>query len=228
MRFDPTLYVVTDRSLSLGRGNEEVVRRAIAGGATMIQYREKSLTDDEMADEAARLLRVCRAAGVPLIVNDRVEVAKRTGADGLHVGQGDLDPAEARRILGPGALVGVSVHDAAEAREAERKGADYVGANGLFPTATKTDLGAPIGLDGLARIAAATSLPVVAIGGIHAGNAAAVVGAGAAGIAVVSAAVSADDIEGACARLLEAVAAGRSPSGRPISWPTTKGYPAPP
>lgn len=200
-----SLYVVTDRALSRGRSSEEVVRRAIAGGATVIQYREKELPDDAVAEEAARILRICRAAGVPLIVNDRVEVAARIGADGIHVGQGDLDPAAARRILGPRAIVGVSVHDAGEAREAAGKGADYLAANGVFPTATKTDLGAPLGLDGLARIAAATPLPVVAIGGLHAGNAAAAIRAGASGIAVVSAAVSAIDVEGACAELRRAV-----------------------
>jgi thiamine-phosphate pyrophosphorylase len=212
-RFDPALYVVTDRGLSRGRENAEVVRRALAGGATMIQYREKSLPDDAMAEEAAHLLVLCRAAGVPLVINDRIDVALRVGADGLHVGQGDLDPGEARRRLGDGRILGVSVHDAGEARRAEALGADYIAANGLFPTASKTDLGAPLGLDGLARIAAATSLPVVAIGGIHAGNAASVVRAGAAGIAVISAVVSADDIEGACAVLRQAVVAGMAGRG---------------
>jgi thiamine-phosphate pyrophosphorylase len=211
--FDPSLYLVTDRGLSRGRSHEEVVRRAIAGGATLVQYREKKLPVDAMADEAARILRVCRERGVPFIVNDSLETARRIGADGLHLGQDDLDPAEARAILGEGFVIGVSVHDAREAEEAERKGADYVAANGVFPTASKLDLGTPLTLAGLSAIARATSLPVVAIGGIHAGNAADAIRAGAAGVAVISAVVSADDIEGACGALRAAIDAARGGGG---------------
>ncbi len=206
---DPTLYVVTDRALSRGRSHGEVVRRAIAGGATLIQYREKNLSEDEMAEEASRLLRTCRAGGVPLIVNDSLEVARKSGADGLHLGQGDSDPGRARAVMGAGFLIGVSVHDAGEARKAEADGADYLAANGVFPTGSKSDLGAPLGLSGLAAIVGATSLPVVAIGGINAGNAADVIRAGAAGLAVISAVVSAAGIESACRSLREAIVSGR-------------------
>ncbi|HEY5996334.1 MAG TPA: thiamine phosphate synthase, partial [Candidatus Deferrimicrobiaceae bacterium] len=175
-----------------------------------VQYREKNLPPDAMADEAARILRVCREGGVPFIVNDSLETARKTGADGLHLGQDDLDPAEARAILGEGVVIGVSVHDAEEAEEAEGKGADYVAANGVFPTASKTGLGAPLTLAGLSSIVRATTLPVVAIGGIHAGNAADAIRAGAAGLAVISAVVSADDIEGACGALRAAIDAARA------------------
>jgi len=208
-RFDPTLYVVTDRGLSVGRGNPEVVRRALAGGATMIQYRDKAGGARSLVDEASALAALCRPAGVPFIVNDHLEVAREAGADGVHLGQSDLDPARARASMGDDFLIGVSVRDAAEAREAWEKGASYLAANGVFPTGSKFGLGAPLGIEGLRRIVEATSLPVVAIGGIDPRNAPAVIGAGAAGVAVISAVVSADDIEGACAALLAAVASGR-------------------
>jgi thiamine-phosphate pyrophosphorylase len=208
-RFDPTLYVLTDRSLSLGRSHAEVVRRAIAGGATMIQYREKGASPGSMTAEAAPLAGLCREAGVPFLVNDRLEVARDTGADGLHLGQSDLDPETVRRVMGDGFLIGVSVRDAEEAGIAEAKGADYLAANGVFPTSSKTDLGEPLGLDGLKRIAGATRLPVVAIGGITPRNAGDAIRAGAAGVAVISCVVSATDIEAACADLLAAIAAGR-------------------
>lgn len=203
--FDLSVYVVTDRGLSRGRTNEDVVRRAIVGGATMIQYREKSIPVEAMVDEARALVRICKTAGVPLIVNDSVEVALAAGADGVHLGQSDGNVKEARRILGSEAIIGVSVHDEAEARAAEADGADYVAANGVFPTTSKTDIGAPLGLEGVAKIVASTTLPVVAIGGVNEGNAGDVMAVGASGVAVISAVVSADDIEGACAALRQAV-----------------------
>lgn len=206
--FDLSVYVVTDRGLSRGRTNEEIVRRAIAGGATIVQYREKSIPVEAMVDEARALVRICRMAGVPLIVNDSVEVALSSGACGVHLGQSDGNVKEARRILGDEAIIGVSVHDAAEAKVAEADGADYVAANGVFPTASKTDLGAPLGLDGVVKIVSSTALPVVAIGGVNEGNAESVVAAGASGVAVISFVVSADDVEGACATLRRAVADG--------------------
>ncbi len=208
-RIDPRLYVVTDRTLSRGRNHGEVVRRAIAGGATLIQYREKNLSEEEMVEEASRILRTCRAGGVPLIVNDSLEVARKAGADGLHLGQGDGDPRRVRAVMGRGFIIGVSVHDAEEAREAEANGADYVAANGVFPTGSKNDLGPPLGLQGIASIVGATDLPVVAIGGINAGNAADLIRAGAAGLAVISAVVSAADIESACRSLRTAIVSGR-------------------
>lgn len=214
-RFDPSLYVVTDRRLSRGRSHGEVVRRAIAGGATLVQYREKGLPHDEMVEAAAVLLRTCRAAGVPLIVNDSLDVARRIGADGLHLGQDDADPAKARALMGRRFVIGVSVRSAAEAVEAAAKGADYLAANGVFPTESKTDLGQPLGIEGLSAIVHATRLPVVAIGGISEGNAAEVIRAGAAGIAVISAVVSAEDIEGACGHLREAISVARFARAHP-------------
>jgi thiamine-phosphate pyrophosphorylase len=207
--FDPTLYLVTDRGLSAGRSNAEVVRRALAGGATMVQYREKAAPVRSLAGEAAGLLSLCRAAGVPLIVNDHLEVAREVGADGVHLGQSDLDPARARALMGEGFIIGVSVRSPGEARAAEARGADYLAANGVFPTASKSGLGVPLGIDGLRRIVEATALPVVAIGGITPSNAFAVTRAGAAGVAVISAVTGAGDIESACTSMLAAIAFGK-------------------
>lgn len=207
--FDPTLYLVTDRGLSAGRSNAEVVRRALAAGVTLVQYREKAAGPRSLAGEAAALLDLCRAARVPFLVNDHLEVAREVGADGVHLGRSDLDPARARALMGDDFLIGVSVRDDREAREAEEKGASYLAANGVFPTGSKDGLGPPLGVEGLRRIAEATSLPVVAIGGIKPGNIPGVIRAGAAGVAVISAVVSADDIEAACTALLAAVAFAR-------------------
>ncbi len=206
--FDPTLYVVTDHALARGRSPQEVVRRALAGGATMIQYREKTAPFRAMAGQADALLHLCRAAGAAFIVNDFLDVALEVGADGVHLGQDDLDPARARRLGGERLIIGVSVRTPEQARAARDAGADYLGANGVYPTATKSGLGEPLGAAGLAALGA-VGLPVVAIGGIDEARAEEAVRAGAAGVAVVSAVVGAEDIEGACRALLAAIARGR-------------------
>jgi thiamine-phosphate pyrophosphorylase len=204
VRPDYSLYLVTDSSLSRGRKALDVVDAAISGGATLIQYREKGATTRAMVEEARALLALCRSRSVPLIVNDRADVALAIDADGLHIGQDDLPATIARRLLGKGKILGVSVGSAEEARLALAAGADYLGASPIFATATKPDAPRPLGIEGLRALAGATSLPLVAIGGIHAGNAAAILEAGAAGIAVVSAIVSAEDVE-AAARLLRGI-----------------------
>ncbi len=205
--FNPLLYLVTDPDLSLGRPEEEVVRRAVAAGVTMVQYRDKKTATSGMIEKARKLASVCRDAGVALVVNDRLDVALAAGADGVHLGQDDMDPGDCRSIAGGGYIIGVSVTTVEEAVRAEKAGADYLGANGVFPTGTKTDLGAPLGLEGVARIASATSLPVVAIGGINADNAGGVMSAGADGVAVVSYIVSAENIEERCKNLLNVLGA---------------------
>ncbi len=208
-KFDPTLYVLTDSRLSRGRDEMTVVRLALAGGATMIQYREKEASPGVQAERASALLALCRRAQVPFIINDHPEVALAAEADGVHLGQADLDPAHARRILGDDFIIGVSVRSPGEARAAQEAGADYLAASGVFPTPSKSDVGEPLGIEGLRGIVVATDLPVVAIGGIGAGNAAEVVRTGAAGVAVISAVVSADDIRAACAALLASIIQGR-------------------
>jgi len=212
-RLDPKalrVYVVTSGTLVPGRGHREITAAAIEGGATAIQLRAPELDDAELLPLARDLATACRAAGVLFIVNDRVDVAVAAGADGAHVGQGDA-PDEARAALGPGRVLGISVRDAAQARAAEAAGADYLGVT-VWSTATKPEAVAE-GLDGVAAVAVATSLPVVGIGGIDASNAGRVLGAGAAGVAVISAvAVAADPV--AATRELRDVVDGAIDSSR--------------
>ena len=198
------LYLVTDAGLSRGRSHLSIVEAAIRGGVTTVQYREKNASTRRMIEEATELLRLCRAAGVPFIVNDRLDVALAVDADGVHVGQDDMPAALARRLLGRNKTLGVSAGNTEEARKAVDDGADYIGASPVFATSTKPDAPPPLGIEGLRRITQAVEIPVVAIGGITEGNATAMIEAGASGIAVVSAIVSAEDVE-AAARALRAV-----------------------
>jgi thiamine-phosphate pyrophosphorylase len=208
--YDPSLYLVTDRSLAGERDLGRIVREALAGGATMVQHREKRLATREFVAAAERMRGVAREAGAALIINDRLDVALAVDADGVHVGQEDMPAALARELIGPERILGVSVSTAEQAREAERAGADYVGSSAVFPTSTKSDIGVPLGLDGLRELVEGSPLPVVAIGGIHAGNAAGVVECGVAGIAVVSALVAAPDPRRSAHELAALVAGGRN------------------
>lgn len=196
------LYLVTGEAPPGGRPLAETVRRAVEGGVTCVQLRAKTASARALLAQARELLALLRPRGVPLIVNDRLDIALAAGADGVHVGQDDLPCADARRLAPPGFLVGVSVGTAAEALAAAAAGASYLGVSPVFDTPTKRDTPPATGLEGLRRIRAATSLPLVAIGGIHAGNAAAVRAAGADGLAVVSAIMTAADPAAAARRLL--------------------------
>ena len=189
--FDYSLYLVTDRALSLGRSTVEVVRAAIRGGVSCVQLREKGCSTREFMDEARLLKALLAGTGVPLFINDRLDVALAVGADGVHLGQNDLHIADARRLVGNRMIIGISAESVADAIRAEAEGADYIGASPVFTTPTKTDTAPPLGLDGLRAIRRAVQLPLVAIGGIDADNAAQVLRAGADGLAVVSAIVSA-------------------------------------
>ena len=189
--FDYSLYLVTDRTLSLGRSTVEVVRAAIRGGVSCVQLREKGCSTREFVDEARLLKALLAGTGVPLFINDRLDVALAVGADGVHLGQNDLAIADARRLVGNRMIIGISAESVADAIRAEAEGADYIGASPVFTTPTKTDTAPPLGLDGLRAIRRAVQLPLVAIGGINADNAAQVLRAGADGLAVVSAIVSA-------------------------------------
>ncbi len=206
---DWTLYVVTDRPLARGRPLEQVVEAALRGGATVIQLREKEATTREFIALGQRLRELCRAYHVPLIINDRVDVALAIEAEGVHVGQDDMPVALARRLLGPDKIVGATASTPEEARQAEADGADYLGCNAVFYTPTKTDTGTPLGVEGFRRLVQAVSIPVVAIGGIKASNAAELIRAGAAGVAVVSAVMAADDPEAAARELCQVVRAAR-------------------
>jgi thiamine-phosphate pyrophosphorylase len=201
MSLDLTLYVITDRRLASGRSHEEVAREAIAGGATVIQLRDKEASTKELVEIGRRLRRLTAERGVTFIVNDRVDVALAVDADGVHLGQEDMPAALARQLMGPAKVIGVSAGTVEEAKRAEKEGANYLGVGPVYATVTKPDAGEPIGVEGLAEILRAVSIPVVAIGGINEGNVEEVVATGADGVAVVSAVVGAQDIEAAARRL---------------------------
>lgn len=206
---DYSLYLVTDDALAGGRSIEWIVAEAVAGGVTCVQLREKHAESRAYYERARALRERLRPLGIPLIINDRLDIALAAGADGVHLGQGDLPCVEARRIAGPNFLIGISVSTTAEAQAAARDGADYLGISPIFDTPTKTDTPPATGIDGLRAIRAAVSLPLVAIGGIKAENAAAVVRAGADGIAVVSAIMAVADPRAAARALADVVARAR-------------------
>jgi thiamine-phosphate pyrophosphorylase len=209
-RVDYGLYLVSDRPLARGRPLQEVIASAVAGGCTVVQVREKEVSTREFLALAGAVRSVLASGFVPLIINDRIDVALACGADGVHLGQDDMPCAEARRFLDDRMIVGVSVSTVDEARRAEAEGADYLGVGPIFATPTKTDTPTPTGLAGLAAIRRATTLPLVGIGGVKATNARDVIAAGADGVAVVSAIMSAEDPERAARDLLAAVRAGQS------------------
>jgi len=181
------LTLVTDRACCGGRDLELIVAQAVQGGVRCVQLREKDLATRPFLDLARRLKALLAPLGVPLIINDRLDVALASGADGVHVGQEDLPVEDLRRFLGPRAIIGLSVETWADVELAQQLDVDYLGVSPVFPTPTKTDTKAPWGLDGLARIRAWSRHPLVAIGGLRPDNVEAVVRAGAEGIAVVSA-----------------------------------------
>ena len=190
------LYAVTDRAWLNGRTLTEQVEDALAGGATCIQLREKELDQAAFLAEAVELKALCGRYGVPLIVNDEVEVAVRSGADGVHIGQHDAAAAEVRRRIGPDMLLGVSAQTVEQAVKAERDGADYLGVGAVFSTGTKLDAD-DVSFETLKAICEAVSIPVGAIGGIKAENIADLAGSGIDGVAVVSAIFAAPDIRSA-------------------------------
>jgi len=198
---DYGLYLVTDRDLSLGRSHHEVVAAAVKGGVSCVQLREKELDTRDLIEEARHLKQLLEHYGVPLIINDRVDVALAAGADGVHLGQKDMLLADARRLLGDGALIGISAECAEDAVRAEKEGADYIAISPVYASATKTDTAPPLGLSGIGAVRKLVRLPLIGIGGINDANIADVVAAGADGIAVISAIVAAPSPEEA-ARLL--------------------------
>ncbi|NPV91553.1 MAG: thiamine phosphate synthase [Firmicutes bacterium] len=196
------VYLVTDRLLAGERDELEIVRAALEAGVRVVQYREKQLTTRQQMEQAARIRRLVNEYRGRFLVNDRLDIALAVEADGVHLGQDDLPLHEARRILGPGPVIGVSVQNREEALEAQAGGADYLGVGALFSTPTKSE--APVvGLKGLQEIHRAVEIPLVAIGGINRGNALEVIAAGADGLAVVSAIVAAPDPGLAASQLVE-------------------------
>ena len=202
---DLRLMLVTDAAMTARRGLADTVRAAVDGGVTVVQLRDKHAPDAEQIALASALQDVLVPRGIPLVVNDRPAVARAVGAAGLHIGQDDGDPAAARAIIGSDAILGLSVTRADEVATVDPAVVDYVGLGPVFATGTKADAATPLGLDGLRAVGALLPVPFVAIGGIDAGNAGAVMATGAAGIAVVSAICAADDPRAAAAALRKAM-----------------------
>ncbi|WP_395681828.1 thiamine phosphate synthase [Inquilinus sp.] len=209
-RFDLSVYLVTDTRLSGPRGIAAVAAAAARGGVTIVQLRDPDATTRELIAAAEALQAALAPHGVPLVINDRVDVALAVGADGVHLGDRDMPAATARTLLGPGRIVGVTVHDAAEAGAVDTEIADYAGIGPVFTTTTKAEARPAIGVDGFQALRRLVPLPVVGIGGIDAARTAAVIAAGADGVAVVSAICAAPDPEAAARAIAAAVAEGRA------------------
>jgi thiamine-phosphate pyrophosphorylase len=199
------LYVVTDQKLSKGRPVEEVITRTIDGGAQAIQYRDKKATTKQMLEAGFRLRQLTKERQIILIINDRVDIAVAVDADGVHLGQDDLPIATARKLFGYDKIIGISVSSIEQAFAAEQAGADYLGLSPIFTTPTKPDAGTGLGLEFIRQVREKVGIPLVAIGGINAENVAAVIQAGADCAAVVSAVVSAEDIEQAARELVDKI-----------------------
>lgn len=195
------LYLVTDQSMLGGRSLADVVAAAVQGGFTCVQLREKQLDDHDMLAQAFLLKKLLTPYGVPLVINDRIDIALACGADGLHLGQSDISVAQARRRLPSSMFIGLSVETLNDVRLSVTQAVDYLGVSPVFATPTKLDTQNPWGLAGLATVRTMTDLPLVAIGGIHAGNVREVMRAGADGLALVSAICAADDPKASAAHL---------------------------
>ena len=201
---DYSLYLVTDRTLMKTRTLEEAVSLSIDGGVTLVQLREKEASSREFYDLALGLKELTDSRGVPLIVNDRLDIALSVGAAGVHVGQKDLPASVVRRILGPCKVLGVSVSCLAQAKQAEEDGADYLGVGAMFATGTKGDADI-VSMEELRRIREGVSIPLVIIGGINGKTLPLFRGTGIDGAAVVSAIIGADDVRGQAEKLKEIV-----------------------
>ncbi len=214
MMLNLELYLVTDEAACLGRDFFWVVEEAVKGGVTMVQLREKSLSTRAFIDRAERLKSLLETYNVPLIINDRVDVALAVDAAGVHIGQSDMPFQTAHRLLGEGKIIGLSVEKRSDVLEAEHWNLSYIAASPLFATATKTDTEMPWELDGLQWVRGQSRHPLVVIGGLHAGNAREAVLNGANGIAVVSAICSAPSPRQAAKELKKIIQDS-------ILWPTS-------
>jgi thiamine-phosphate pyrophosphorylase len=208
---DYSLYLVTDRGLARGRSTFEVVKAAVSGGVTCIQLREKNCSTLEFIEQAQAIKNFLGARKIPLIINDRLDVALAVGADGVHLGQNDMPLELAQKIAGPSMLIGISAESVHDAIEAENGGADYLGVSPIYATPTKTDTAPPLGLQGLREIRNRVKIPLVGIGGLNKSNSAEVIRNGADGVAVVSAIVAADDPEIAARNLKQIIDEARNP-----------------
>ena len=204
------VYLVTDRSLCLNRTISDIVLQAVQGGVSYVQLREKDITTRLFVEEARAIKKILKPHNVPLIINDRIDVALACGAEGVHIGQDDMPYAIARKLMGAKAIIGVSVETWADVEESQKLYVDYIGVSPIFPTPTKTDTKGAWGLEGLAKIKALSRHSLVAIGGINESNATDVIAAGADCIAVVSAICAAADPAVATRNLKSIIDAVRS------------------
>lgn len=202
MKQNYTLYLVTDRALMSTATLTEAVEQAILGGCTMVQLREKELSSLEFYRQAMEIKQITDQYHVPLIINDRIDIAMAVKADGVHIGQSDIPAAVARKLIGADMLLGVSAASVTEALQAEKDGADYLGVGAMFPTGTKTDADL-VSMEELQKIRQAVKLPIVAIGGINKENASLFHSAGIDGLAIVSAIIAQPDIRKAAAEIKE-------------------------
>ena len=202
---DYSLYVVTDEGLSFGRSHQEIAKQAVLGGATIIQLRDKERDALDLFHIAQDICAITRPAGALCIINDRLDIALGAGADGLHLGQGDLPVAVARRLAPSPFIIGASVGSVLQAKLAEQDGADYVALSPVFSTGSKSDAGSGHGISMLREIVHAVTIPVIGIGGITLSNLSELFDAGACGVAVISAVVSAPDIEAAARAMKEKI-----------------------
>ena len=203
---DLLLYAVTDRHWLNGRSLRQVVEESLDGGVTMVQLREKQLEEGAFLEEAKELQALCRDRHIPFLVNDNVDIALEMDADGVHVGQSDMEALDVRKKLGPGKIIGVSAQTVEQALLAQAHGADYLGVGAVFPTGSKDDA-VEVSFETLKAICQAVTIPVVAIGGISKANVAALSGSGICGVAVISAIYGAKDIRKAAEELKEATRA---------------------
>lgn len=194
------LYAITDRHWLDGRSLYDVVKESLDGGATFLQIREKELDEETFYEEAVQLQELARSYGVPFVVNDNVDIAVRMNADGIHVGQEDMEAGNVRALIGPDKILGVSAQTVEQALLAEERGADYLGVGAVFPTGSKDDA-IEVDHETLKKICRAVSIPVVAIGGITEENTPQLSGSGICGVAVISALYAQPDIKGATERL---------------------------
>ena len=206
---DYSLYLVTDRDLSGGRPTIDIVEAAVKGGVTCVQLREKDCSTREFIEQAQTIRDRLQALAIPLIINDRLDVAMAVKADGVHLGQTDMPLEMARAIVKETMLIGISAESVQDAVEAERGGADYLGVSPIYATPTKTDTAPPLGLEGLRQIDKTVDLPLVGIGGLNQDNAGEVIRSGADGVAVVSAIVAAGNPEQAARNLRSAIEEAR-------------------
>lgn len=202
MEVDYRLYLVTDRSFLNGIELKDAVEKAILGGTTLVQVREKDASTREFYRIALQVKSVTDYYNVPIIINDRIDIAQAIDADGVHIGQSDMPLKIARKILGKDKIIGISAGNVKEAVEAEKGGADYVGLGAVFYTGTKKDIETPIGIDGLKKICSQITIPSVAIGGVNETNYKEVLKTGVTGISVVSAILAKKDIKKASQSLL--------------------------